>query len=110
VKNRVIARDLVIGKPSRFITRGLPRQAERLPVAEFITNALMGAVTGLAVLALIALTAGCGAAEKNPVHVAHVPYVAHFDAKNCRYLPDGIRFKCKDVVFDPKEIHLKESH
>jgi hypothetical protein len=58
-------------------------------------------VSGLALGILAA--AGCRA-EHRPVHVPHVPYVAHFDPAQCKYLPDGIRFKCKDVVFDPKEI------
>ena len=56
----------------------------------------------LLIFAAIALT-GCVHKPK-PVHVAHVPYRAHFDPAHCRYLPDGIRFKCKDVVFDPQEI------
>jgi hypothetical protein len=49
--------------------------------------------------------AGCGAKKPaHQVHVPHVPYVAHFDPAHCRYLQDGIRFRCKDVVFDPTEI------
>jgi hypothetical protein len=60
---------------------------------------------GVALLLAIIAVAGCAGA-KHPVHVAHVPYKAHFDAAHCRYLPDGIRFKCKDVVFDPQEIQV----
>jgi hypothetical protein len=64
------------------------------------------------VLGIVAV-AGCmplhGASKAaHPVHVAHVPYHAHFDPAHCRYLPDGIRFKCKDVVFDPTEINVKK--
>jgi hypothetical protein len=72
-----------------------------------VTHALLGFVAGTALLALIAMTTGCAHKRPRPhatVHVAHVPYRAHFDAAHCRYLPDGVRFKCKDVVFDPREI------
>lgn len=57
------------------------------------------------ILALIVLT---GCAAKRPVYVPHVPYRAHFDPAHCHYLPDGIKFRCKDVIFDPTEINAKD--
>lgn len=59
---------------------------------------------GLA-LGIIA-TVGCSGVVRKPhqIQVPHVPYRAQFDPAKCRYLPDGIRFKCKDVVFDPTVI------
>jgi hypothetical protein len=44
---------------------------------------------------------GCASKRPHPVAYGHVPYTAHFDLSKCHYLPDGIRFRCKDVVFDP---------
>lgn len=65
-------------------------------------NRLLKFAASLCVIAYAWLGTGCAA--KRPVHVAHVPYRAHFDPTHCHYLPDGIRFKCHDVVFDPQEI------
>lgn len=67
-----------------------------------LTRALLGFAAGLAVLAAITLTTGCHA--QKPVRVPRAPYKAHFDAAHCRYLPDGIMFRCKDVVFDPEQL------
>lgn len=68
-----------------------------------ISHALGGFCAGMALLAAIALVSGCGR-HQSAVHVPHVPYKAHFDSARCSYLADGIRFRCKDVVFDPAEI------
>jgi hypothetical protein len=59
---------------------------------------------GLGLVLGILAAAGCARKPAHPVHVPHVPYVAHFDPAHCHYLPDGIRFRCKDVTFDPTEI------
>lgn len=70
-----------------------------------LTRALATFVAVLALLAAITLTTGCHA--RKPVRVPRVPYKAHFDAAHCRYLPDGIMFRCNDVVFDPQELEAR---
>ncbi|HEY2361220.1 MAG TPA: hypothetical protein VGK36_08900 [Candidatus Angelobacter sp.] len=70
-----------------------------------ITRALVSFVAVLSIIALVTMLNGCSA--RKPVRVTSVPHYAHFDPAQCRYLPDGIRFRCKDVVFDPKQIDAK---
>ena len=65
---------------------------------------------GLGVAIAIISAIGCARSKPAPhaIHVPHVPYKAHFDPAHCHYLPDGIRFKCKDVIFDPTEIDSRQ--
>lgn len=54
----------------------------------------------------LAIISAAGCATARPARFPRGPYVAHFDLTHCRYLPDGIRFRCKDVVFDPQVINV----
>lgn len=78
-----------------------------------ITHALLGFVAGTAFLFLIALTTGCtGAAHKpTPVHVPLVAYTAHLNDKDCKRIgkDNPPRFRCNNVLLDPKEINAKEA-
>jgi hypothetical protein len=76
-----------------------------------VTHALLGFVAGSAVLVAIALTTGCagtplhGASVKT-VHVPRVAYTAHLNDKDCKRIgtDNPPRFRCNNVVLDPKEI------
>lgn len=72
-----------------------------------VTRALIGFVAGTALLALIALTTGCaGTKVKKSIHVPLVAYTAHLNDKDCKRIgkDNPPRFRCNNVVLDPKEI------
>jgi hypothetical protein len=60
----------------------------------------------IAVIFAAAMVAGC--APKKPFRTPPGPFQASFDHTHCHFLPDGIRFQCKDVVFDPQQIDAKQ--
>jgi hypothetical protein len=74
-----------------------------------ITHSLAGFVLGLAFLAAIALVTGCGRHKPKPVHVPLVAYTAHVSDKDCKRIgtDNPPRFRCNNVVLDPREINAK---
>ena len=79
-----------------------------------ITHAILGFVAGTALLALIAVTTSCAGTKaiawsghkKKPVHVPLVAYYARFNDKDCKRIgkDNPPRFRCNNVLLDPKEI------
>ena len=72
-------------------------------VTPYITAALIGAVCGLLLLALISLTTGC--AKKKPVILPRVPMRVSYFKGTCVKQLDG-SYICK-ARFDPQEIEAK---
>ncbi|HEX3093113.1 MAG TPA: hypothetical protein VHW72_10855 [Candidatus Angelobacter sp.] len=55
-------------------------------------------------LFLVAMVTGC-AHKPKPIHVPLVAYTAHINDKDCKKIADNPpRFRCNNVVLDPKEI------
>jgi hypothetical protein len=77
-----------------------------------ITHALLGFAAGTALLALITMTTSCGGGHKpKPVHVPLVAYTAQINDKDCKRIgkDNPPRFRCNNVLLDPKEIDAKQS-
>lgn len=71
----------------------------------------MKALHAASILAAIALLTGCHAHNPKPVHVPLVAYTAHLNDKDCKRIgkDNPPRFRCNNVVLDPKEINAKDS-
>jgi hypothetical protein len=64
-----------------------------------ITHALLGFVAGTGI-------ACSGVKKPKPIHVPLVAYYAHINDKDCKRIgkDNPPRFRCNNVLLDPKEI------
>ena len=66
-------------------------------------------LTLASVLLSVLLFEGC-AHKPKPVYVPLVAYTAHINDKDCKQIADNPpRFRCNNVVLDPKEIDATRS-